>query len=254
MADQWRPWPGELPVLDMAPCRAALVVAPHPDDEVLGAGGLMRTLRRAGVTVDVVAVTDGEASHRGSPTVGPAQVIRLRVGETVHAYRELGLDPRRRRRLGLPDSHVADCAGELEDHLRALLTGRPGLWCIAPWWHDGHPDHNATGRAALAASSACGILLLGYLVSSYHHGEPPEIPSDGAVRLPLDADLQHRKRAALARYVSQLQPLSRHPADTPVLSAAAVAASTGPEEVFVTAPGLGAGGETGDHFEAARRD
>lgn len=242
MADQRRSWSGEFPVLDVAPCRAALVVAPHPDDEVLGAGGLMWTLRRAGAAVDVVAVTDGEASHRGSPTVGPAEVIRLRIAETARAYRELGLDPRHRRRLGLPDSRVADCAGELQDHLRALLTGRPGLWCVAPWWHDGHPDHNATGRAALAASSACDVPLLGYLVSSNHHGEHPDIPSGRTVRLPLGPDLQHRKRAALARYVSQLQPLSRHPADTPVLSPAAVAASTGPDEVFVTAPGRGGGG------------
>lgn len=236
MADQTQPWPGELPVLDLAACPAALVVAPHPDDEVLGAGGLIGALRRAGTAVDVVAVTDGEASHRGSPTVGPAQLTRLRVGETVHAYRELGLDPRRRRRLGLPDSRVAACEGELDVTLRALLVAAPGLWCIAPWCHDGHPDHNATGRAALAASSACGVPLLAYLVSSYHHGERPDIPRDRSVRLPLDADLQHRKRLALARYTSQLQPLSPHPADAAVLSPAAVAASTGPDEVFLTVP------------------
>jgi len=223
-------------VLDVALCRAALVVAPHPDDEVLGAGGLMQALRRAGTAVDVVAVTDGEASHRGSPTVGPAQLIRLRIEETEHAYRELGLDPHRRRRLGLPDSRVADCEGELDVALRALLAARPGLWCIAPWCQDGHPDHNATGRAALAASTACGVPLLGYLVSSYHHGGPPDVPAGRAVRLPLGTDLQHRKRAALARYTSQLQPRSGRPVDAPVLSPAAVAACTGPDEVFVTVP------------------
>ena len=54
---QWRP-------------RRLVVVAPHPDDEVLGAGGLLQYMGRVGVEMVVVAVTDGEASHPRACALG----------------------------------------------------------------------------------------------------------------------------------------------------------------------------------------
>jgi LmbE family N-acetylglucosaminyl deacetylase len=42
-----------------------LVVAPHPDDETLGAGGLMQRVREAGGSVHVVYLTDGDGYPEG---------------------------------------------------------------------------------------------------------------------------------------------------------------------------------------------
>jgi LmbE family N-acetylglucosaminyl deacetylase len=42
-----------------------LVVAPHPDDETLGAGGLMQRVRAAGGRVSVVYLTDGDGYPEG---------------------------------------------------------------------------------------------------------------------------------------------------------------------------------------------
>ena len=44
----------------------AVIVAPHPDDEVLGTGGLLARLGRLGRELRLVAVTDGTASHPSS--------------------------------------------------------------------------------------------------------------------------------------------------------------------------------------------
>src|SRR6202044_612035 len=52
-----------------------LVLAPHPDDETLGAGGLIAKLRRAGVTVTIVAITDGENAYAGTPRLGDIRVL-----------------------------------------------------------------------------------------------------------------------------------------------------------------------------------
>ena len=40
-----------------------VVVAPHPDDETLAAGGLIAALTSRGIPVTVVAVTDGEHAY-----------------------------------------------------------------------------------------------------------------------------------------------------------------------------------------------
>ena len=48
-----------------------VVLAAHPDDDTLGAGGLMATAAVAGTDVTVVFASDGEGSHPGSPTCAP---------------------------------------------------------------------------------------------------------------------------------------------------------------------------------------
>ncbi|HJZ09666.1 MAG TPA: PIG-L family deacetylase, partial [Trebonia sp.] len=67
---------------------SAVVVAAHPDDEVLGAGGLISVLAAAGARLRLVAVTDGEASHRGRADQG--DLVTRRCNERAAALRELG--------------------------------------------------------------------------------------------------------------------------------------------------------------------
>ena len=49
-------------------CQRLVVVAAHPDDESLGAGGLIATAHDAGISIYVVLLTAGEASHPESPS------------------------------------------------------------------------------------------------------------------------------------------------------------------------------------------
>ena len=59
--------------------RAAMVFAPHPDDETLGCGGTVVKLRRAGVDVHIVFMTDGRHSHDAHTAMraaGPAHAAR----------------------------------------------------------------------------------------------------------------------------------------------------------------------------------
>src|ERR1700722_17460102 len=47
----------------MPPDGPLLIVSPHPDDEILGAGGLIHTWKKLGRIVTVISVTDGEAAY-----------------------------------------------------------------------------------------------------------------------------------------------------------------------------------------------
>jgi hypothetical protein len=57
----------ELPLIDaqtLVPAGSrAVIIAPHPDDEVLGCGGLLQLLAALERPILIISVTDGSASH-----------------------------------------------------------------------------------------------------------------------------------------------------------------------------------------------
>ena len=96
-----------------------LVLAPHPDDETLGVGGLIAKLCREGVPVTIVAITDGEDAYPDTPHLG-----EIRILEQTEALRRLGVPERRIHRLHLPDRDVSRYEKELVDLLLPLVTAR----------------------------------------------------------------------------------------------------------------------------------
>lgn len=182
----------------VVPTGRVLLVGPHPDDEVLGAGGSCVVLAAAGARVELVAVTDGEASHPGRAR----ELAGSRPGETTSALAELGLAGIRQHRLGLADGGVQEAT------VRAALLDlvAPGDLVLAPWDHDGHPDHDAVGRAALAATATRGAGLLQWLVWAWHWARPgtDDLPWWRAARSGYAPSVQDAKLHAAACFTSQL--------------------------------------------------
>lgn len=207
-----------------------VVVAPHPDDEVLAVGGTLCRLARAGATVSVVAVTDGEASHPGSP-VDPLDLAARRRKETGVALDRLGLGGIAITRLGLPDGGLADCEDELTAVLVPLLVG--AARCLTTWRGDGHPDHEAVGRAAAAACTSAGTVLAEYPVWAWHWARPGagDLPWARARRVALDGDELAVKREAIAAYRSQVQAIGPTPEEAAVLPPAVLERFTRPYEI-----------------------
>ena len=229
----WRSWPrlNELPVLDVAGWPSLVVVAAHPDDEVLGVGGLLSMAAAAGTRLRLVAVTDGEASHPGMDGAAADQLAACRVAETVGALRELGA-PVEIVRLRMPDTGVARRETELADQLAELVAGFSR--CLAPWDGDLHADHEAAGRAAAAACAASRVDLLSYPIWTWHWAHPRDsrVPWDRAVRVPLSAEVRRRKRAAIDCFTSQLR--ARGGARPPVLPPEVVAHFLRDQEVLIS--------------------
>lgn len=88
-----------------------LIVAPHPDDDVLGCGGLMAAAAAQGIPVRVVYLTSGDAftvaaalTTRTTPTPDEClQLGRLRMQEARQGLETLGLRPEDALFLGYPD-------------------------------------------------------------------------------------------------------------------------------------------------------
>ncbi|MFI5836588.1 PIG-L deacetylase family protein [Micromonospora sp. NPDC051300] len=234
--ETWRAWPAPAtwPVLDLAgPARTAppLVVVPHPDDEVLGVGGLVAMLAD-GAGAEITVVTDGEASHPGSTVYAPAELAGIRRAETVTACGRLGVPASAVEHLGHPDGGIDEPA--LADALTARLT--PGRWCVTTWRGDGHPDHEAVGRAAADACRRTGATLLEFPVWTWHWAEPdePDVPWHRARRIDLTVAARSAKQAAIDAFHSQIRPLGPAPADAAILPPHVLARFTRPyETVFV---------------------
>ena len=150
--------------------RRLFVVAPHPDDEVLGCGGVIRQHARRGGEVLVVAVTDGEACYPGESHWTPDRLSDARRVELHAALRALGVPSPQIAHLGLPDGGISAQEANLERWL--TLAVQEGDLVLAPWRFDGHPDHEAAGRAARRAAHAAGARILEYPVWGWHWLDP----------------------------------------------------------------------------------
>lgn len=201
-----------LPPLDsegLAALAPLVVLAPHPDDESLGCGALIATMRAAGLSVRVVLVSDGSGSHPGSRSHPPGKLRRLRERELAHALAALGADPARRVCLGLRDGAVPLAGTRAFDQALGLLDAKLGEAPAAiatTWRHDPDRDHAATWALARALQERLRPRprLLEYPVQGFSLGAEARVadqPPRGFI-LPVDPH-RERKERAIACHASQ---------------------------------------------------
>jgi LmbE family N-acetylglucosaminyl deacetylase len=215
-------------------CSRLVVVAAHPDDESLGAGGLIATAAAAGLAIYVVLLTAGEASPYASPTSTRHALATLRLAEMENALARLAPE-NYLVFLGAPDGEVEAA----EDHVARSLTellgdGRRTL-VAAPWRHDGHPDHDAAGRAAAVAARASGARLVEYPLLAWTFRRPDELPWEDARCLALSTERQEQKAAAIRSHVSQVRASAGHAGGTAPLPGRVLAHFHTPFEHYLEA-------------------
>ena len=126
--------------VDPLPALDYLVIAAHPDDAELGAGGAMLSLKARGATVGVLDLTDGEPTPYGSP--------EIRRQETDAATKVLALDWR--GNLGLPNRALVADLGARHRLAGMIRRLRPRV-LLTHFWEDAHPDHVAASALVDAA-------------------------------------------------------------------------------------------------------
>ena len=172
--------------------KRVVIVAPHPDDETIGAGGVAILHRQAGDHVVMVVVTDGRASRAGG--LDAETMARRRASEIEAAGEVLGISEL--VQLGLPEGAWA--APELARRLAPLLTGADILYassCV-----DYHPEHIAVARVVAE------IVDAGQTVRAYQVGVPL---TTRLANLVADiGELEPAKRQALECFDSQANTLA----------------------------------------------
>lgn len=227
----WRSRIELLPMAPKAPAGRLVVLAAHPDDEVVAIGAWLATQQRDREMVFVTA-TDGEASHPDSRTTTRDQLRARRPRELHAALAALGITQPEVHRLALPDGHLADDPTGLVDAITPWVDG--AALVLAPFEHDGHPDHDALGAAALVA---CGgqTPVWRFPIWTWSWTSPAEQPWLTDARRLSDTPVSRTaKWAAVHAFTSQVEPLSDDPADAAVVTSTLLEHALHAPEVVLT--------------------
>lgn len=189
-----------------------LVIAPHPDDETLGCGGLIAALVQSGTRVHTLFVTDGSSSHRNSKSWPAPRIALQRQQEAANALALLGAGLEPRTFLALTDANMpapglVEYEGAMTDVLAILRTLNPSL-VIAPWRRDPHCDHRDAWSLITDALRRAGQTpdVLEYTIWLDEFGVPEDFPAPEEVEIVEFSapDLVALKRKAITAHASQL--------------------------------------------------
>jgi LmbE family N-acetylglucosaminyl deacetylase len=205
------------------PPRPLLIVSPHPDDEILGAGGLIRAWAHHRRPVTILSVTDGEAAYPDWKGLG-----RIRRFELKDALQMLGASAQVSVvRLAIPDGRVAARARELKRAIISTVTS--GSTIISPYESDGHPDHEAAGRVCCELARLDGFLVARYPIWAWHHADPSILKKANCRKFMLDEATRRAKVDAAQCFSSQLGPEER----TPIVPDHVMSYFSRPYEIFL---------------------
>jgi LmbE family N-acetylglucosaminyl deacetylase len=222
---------------DLLGSGGALVVAPHPDDESLGCGGLLAATVEAGRGAAIVVVSDGVGSHPGSKAYPPARLRSLREEEARDAAANLGLSAEALVFLRLPDRFVpaeGEAAERAVDTIVSTARAIGAAAMFVTWRLDPHCDHRAAYALARAAQRRLdGVRLFEYIV----WGERLALDRDPAAA-PRGFRFEgrrhrSRKRAAIAGHRSQTTRLIDDDPEGLMLDPAMIEACVDRDEIFL---------------------
>jgi LmbE family N-acetylglucosaminyl deacetylase len=144
------------------PPERILVLAPHPDDEVLGAGGSLNRYHKAGSEIMVVYMTDGSAADSNADA---EKMIRVRFEETQTIARNYGF---KLMRLDYKDGALEVTDASVKAVMDILHEFKPGRVYL-PSFLDSHRDHFTTNLIlceVLKNSGSVNAEIFGYEIST----------------------------------------------------------------------------------------
>lgn len=221
---------------DLVDDRPILILAPHPDDESLGCGGLIAAAALRSIPIFVVVMTDGTGSHPNSQAFPPSRLRAQREVELRDALTALGARQAAvtffRCRDGYLDKDPAEqniAVTRLVEMVRTHGIGQ----LFATWEGDPHPDHQATARIAKRVAAAVpSVTAYAYPIWGLTLDDDTDVPGVGpCLRLDISSALS-AKRAAIAAHRSQTSGLVPDDPEGFRLSDTDIARFSGREESF----------------------
>lgn len=192
-------------LVELATFDKVLIVAPHPDDEVLGCSGLIQRLLSEGKQVDVVILSGGGKSHAGCCKIDESILIESRRNLSRKAAKILGLPLENLHFLDYPDGSIAfDCPET--DRLKELIDMLQPDTIFVPHKGEGWSDHLEAGRIVRKlVGETSGVSLYEYCVWFWYYNVW-NIDRKNAYVLKMTKEEHFRKNEAIDAYVQPKAP------------------------------------------------
>jgi len=196
---------------------ATVVVAPHPDDESLGCGGVLSALAHARQPASVIVMTDGSRSHPNSRSHPAERLAALREEELISALHALGLPKTAAHFLRYVDCKLpSESSAAFEAaaiRVAELLSSLDAKTIFVPWRRDPHCDHVATWRILMTAVGKLrrSMRWFEYPIwawTQYDGAAAPQAAEARAWRLDISSHLK-KKHTAIVQHRSQMGELIR---------------------------------------------
>lgn len=181
-----------------------LVLAPHPDDEVLGAGGTIARVAAEGGEVIVAVVTIGHPPAFDAESVAKVRAEALLAHEDLGVAETMWLDQPAAALADQPHAALNDLVGSVVREVRPATI-------LAPFLGDIHRDHQAVFHAAMVAARPHGpdypARILAYETLSETNWNAPYLTPGFVPTLFVDVSATlERKLSAMRRFASQVRP------------------------------------------------
>lgn len=235
---EWQQWEelNQLPICEVAKTFPAkqrvLIIAPHPDDEILGCAGLIQKLAKLKREVVLVAITNGTMSHPDSSYYTSEKLNQIRPEESLQALNVLDLEIQIERiALNIMDGQISNKTELLYQALENITRSDDIL--ISTYEMDGHPDHEAAGQVVKYFAQQHELSCYRVFIWTWHWAKPnhPSFNLEQCFKVELDLSEVYKKRQAIACFQSQcVADPSTHQA--PILSAFTIERILQPYEVY----------------------
>lgn len=172
--------------------KRVMVLAPHPDDDIIGCGGTLSLYHERGAEIVSVYMTDG---RKGNAGYAEDELVAIRKDEAAKAAEVIGIDrlvfmENRDDELSVTDKTVSELSGVIREFTPESV--------FLPFLLDDHPDHMATNRIFLSA-----VKSVTPPIRCYSYGVWTPLPAFNVV---VDVTASHDiKDKALRAHSSQLE-------------------------------------------------
>lgn len=134
---------------------STVILAPHPDDETIGCGGLITRLCNEGNPPYVIIMTGGGGSLDGHAEIKEEEIIKARRQLTLNSAKELGLPESNIHFLDFKDGSIGKRSQLEMDRLRELIEDLKPDNILVPHSGEGWPDHLTVREIGMQIAKEC---------------------------------------------------------------------------------------------------
>ncbi|HIE60085.1 MAG TPA: hypothetical protein EYP82_09285, partial [Hydrogenothermaceae bacterium] len=150
-------------MIELKDFKKVLVLVPHPDDELLGCGGLLLKFKSLGTKVHLVLFTKGESLKS---TYDKKSLMEIRVKEFRKSISKLGISSY--EIFDFPDGQLEKYEKDIKRIITKLIDSYNPDTVILPFIFDPHKDHSVIGKVGFEIyKSNPHINFLMYLVHTF---------------------------------------------------------------------------------------